>query len=544
MYGNWQHHLSLQKVHNKIKGNRSYFTSDHTHNGKGHYLSKMNDARHQSGFQSFILGYAGCNILHQLSKIYELNLLRICGDGIYYNGDKIPDNKLVGSFRNKEGVKFGNEAGKWYFSGVHDEFIFEEDEMPIPDINMGKCLISENENPKNIKDWLKNHKNTDQPIAVVTSGLFKIKYQKKYINLANNKLGFKIIEINDDDYYLQKYNFGNERDCYEGIEVHNGPPGCGKTTTLCNAKGFINTAFISNGWYLVQNKCNKYGLKDEVFYILKEEGKPLPREDRLITFFRDTNVIIADEATMLDNKKRDRLIQLSKENNIKLLFCGDWDKRGWAYQCNLINPAMTIKDFHIKDYIYIKGKCRYTDQEFNEGRLIPLIYKLRKMIANCEMNCIKDGDRCYNCKREAKKYLLEYDFKIIKRDELKSINEKDRIIAPTNNICDNIYTKKMKTDTINRYKVKSKINGYFNGSVIWGTDEKIRELLYGAKRRTKKLRDLSKNAIIKYADTVHSLQGITAEEKIYIDIVNMGLREMYVSVSRPKSKEDIILVTT
>ena len=64
---------------------------------------------------AFITSYQRLGVIRQLMKMDLDKVVRVCVDGIYYHKH---DFELTGVFRHKDDIKFGNEAGDCYISGV------------------------------------------------------------------------------------------------------------------------------------------------------------------------------------------------------------------------------------------------------------------------------------------------------------------------------------------------------------------------------------------------------------------------------------------
>lgn len=78
---------------------------------------KKRQVFHQAQIASFIVAYQRISILEQLKNIDIKNVVRVCVDGIYFKGDKVP---LTKNFNYKPNKTFENEAGQEYCVNHYD----------------------------------------------------------------------------------------------------------------------------------------------------------------------------------------------------------------------------------------------------------------------------------------------------------------------------------------------------------------------------------------------------------------------------------------
>mgnify|MGYP003645187988 CR=1 FL=1 len=516
MYGSKTHLLALQRSYNSIDDdNESEIFLDCSHNGVGAYHYKLDRMYHNSGFTSFIVAYQACNVIEQLKKLwYDYEVLRVNGDGIFYNGDKINDDLLGGGFRNKNDWTTLNEGGDSYFSGVSYDWF----NAMIKRLGRNDKNISLTGNGFYIEEGFLCSKNSkkSKPLKLTWNWNKKMKNRKKWCFEAWKR--YK----NRKNKYCNQYQMGGRRKYFDGIEAHMGPPGCGKTTALLGCRGFVNVAFVANGWLLVADKCDEYKfLTAEVNNVFRSQNRK-----RTFNFFKNINVIIVDEGSMVDQELFEIMKEKCEEYSIKLIMCGDW---GFQLPPANNKPEMSVEGLNLVEYKYIIGKCRFQKKEHRKGGLVTVLNKIRNVIALC--NDYHNGKRCL-CNEELRKYVIKWGRKNnlnVCANDVKGIIEKDdRIVCWTNAEADK-WTNLMKEGNVNRYKVMTKIKGYYTGSVVWGTEEEVHACF-------------GQNILLKYADTIHSLQGITAPSKVYVDINTMRCKEILTSLSRVRKKEDLRII--
>ena len=118
------------------------------------------------------------------------------------------------------------------------------------------------------------------------------------------------------------------------------------------------------------------------------------------------------------------------------------------------------------------------------------------------------------------KFTKLFDIDIISADDI-DYNVKDLIITKTNESKD-VYTEKYKD--LEKYVVLENTRDYSNGEIIYSKPDKVR-------------------VEPRHAFTIHSIQGETATEKLFIDMNKMkSVRMLYTALSRAKYLNQIILI--
>tara|TARA_Y100000004_G_C8941290_1_gene424340 strand:- start:304 stop:2172 length:1869 start_codon:yes stop_codon:yes gene_type:complete len=275
------------------------------------------------------------------------------------------------------------------------------------------------------------------------------------------------------------------------VEVHTGAGGCGKTHNNLVDKGLINPLFIAPSWKLARNKKSEYGIDSSVFYYLLSDD---PDAWRPIS--RYYNTIIIDEISMLSNEGKKLILQRFKKH--KIIFCGDI-----GFQL----PPIEGTEFKIKKLPSFKHTTNYRCK----------CEKLHNILMQCREFIKNHNDRV-----PIEKYCTKVlKLNIMDKDTI-DYTAQDLIITKTHKKKD-YYTEKYKD--IKKYVVLENTRDYSNGEIIIGD-------------KPKKVR-----AELRHAFTIHSIQGETAKDKLYIDTTGMNsMRMLYTALSRAKYLEQIVLI--
>jgi len=288
------------------------------------------------------------------------------------------------------------------------------------------------------------------------------------------------------------------------IEYHKGAGGTGKTHYNLTDKGLNSIVFISPSWKLSRRKNNDYGVDSKCFYHILTEDPDVWRP-----IYYNYSTIIIDEVSMLKDSEKNIII--NRFNKHKIIFCGDV-----GFQLDPVYTAEDIKNRNIGAF-----KPVYKD------KIIPTIE--HNTMHRCKCNILKEnllmlreliekvGDKIDN------KNLLDIlkNVKIHDKDNI-DYDIKDYIITKTHLLKDD-YTEKYKD--LEKYYVMSKSRDYCNGDIVIGQKPKLVK------------------SEIRHAFTIHSLQGETAEYKLFIDINGINsLRMLYTAISRAKYWNQIVFI--
>jgi hypothetical protein len=283
-------------------------------------------------------------------------------------------------------------------------------------------------------------------------------------------------------------------------QYHLGPGGSGKTNNVLVNNAYQNLYYTAPSKKLVSKKRIDYNVNGIVFARLLERQC----KHKLVI---DPSVIIADEATMYNNI--DKMELMEKYPYSMIIFVGDINKNGISYQLPPIHGDM----MSLENISYIKENTII--KRTNDKRLIDILTNLRTMIDN-EMN-VKDA---------IDSLTENIDLRCITKKYVKTLY----------NIDDYIITSKKKyvESWTKQFKGKFKKEKYF-----------VTKNTFGANNGEIIISDIPiKNAEVRHAFTIHSIQGETCNTKLFIDLRNIfgGIQMLYTAISRATTCDNIYLI--
>jgi hypothetical protein len=297
-------------------------------------------------------------------------------------------------------------------------------------------------------------------------------------------------------------------------ELHDGAGGSGKTYyNLIKDKGLIHPCYVAMSWKLCSDMAkdyyNKTGQKLTTMClerILVDKG---------CNNHKKYGTYIIDECSMLTEHQKQELL----EKLPKTIFIGD-------LQCQLkpiITPSYIdnlLKTLQKPTPNHIPSK--YTRQmnqtDFDNVIIYDKIWRF------------KEGDKLHDIARYLRKNIRnwEMDYKTldiqkISRNEVKNYyNHKEDMIIGANKFDHAFYKEEFKD--FEKYKITQNTKDYKNGEIVY---EDIKEI-------SKEFR---------HCFTVHSVQGLTFEGKLFIDMKSIIDPKMfYTAISRARSVHQIYLV--
>ena len=348
---------------------------------------------------------------------------------------------------------------------------------------------------------LSKFKNIEQILAVQVDGIYYDGEVDIDTKLFAEKPGNETLEwINNDcyieptDYCLEDFDGGcmgtiADNRINNMVEVHAGAGGNGKTHYNIIDKGLIQPIYIAPSWKLARKKQTEYGIDSSVFFYLLDDDP-----DRYLPILRYYNTIIIDEISMLSNEAKIKIMKRFHQH--KIIFCGDI-----GYQL----PPIEGTEFKIGNLPIIKHKKNY---RCKCPKLAKILKNLRKTIRKSQ------NIKLFNIHQE-------FDMAIIDKDNI-NYQVHDLILSKTHKNKDK-YTEKYKE--LDKFIVLENTRDFSNGDIIIGPKPKKVK----AERR--------------HAYTVHSIQGETAENKLFIDMNKMNdLRMFYTALSRARFFHQIVLI--
>ena len=350
-------------------------------------------------------------------------------------------------------------------------------------------------------EQLLKFKDITQIVAVQVDGIYfrgQVEVGKLFANDKQGK-GLKYIQgteyVEDCDNDIFDFPADNRENNL--IEVHTGAGGCGKTYKNLIDKGLQYPLYVAPSWKLARNKQKEFNIESTVFYYLLSDDP-----DKWRPILNNFNTLIIDEISMLTNIEKNKILKRFK--NHKIIFCGDL-----GYQLPPVDSG-GVSEFKITNLKHIKYKTNHRCQCLE---LQKLLLKVRKFI---KISRVGDDLSNDNIPQELKKSL-----NIIDKDNI-DYKIKDLIITKTHKNKD-YFTQKYK-DML-KYYVLENTRDFSNGEIVIGEKPK------------------NCRSEIRHGFTIHSIQGETATDKLYIDMRGMrSLRMFYTAISRAKRMEQIIFI--
>jgi len=347
-------------------------------------------------------------------------------------------------------------------------------------------------------EQLLKFKDISQIIAVQVDGIFyegDVEINKLFVK----KPGKSIKHIHGCEYVI---NCENDKPKlpkgrkHHQVELHTGPGGAGKTHNNLIDKGLIAPLYVAPSWKLARNKAQEYNIDCSVFHYLitKDPEVWLPN-------LRNYNTLIIDEISMLNNQDKNLILKRFKHH--KIIFCGDLGYQlppveGYEFCANNL-PLFR----HKKNY---RCKCEI----------------LAKVLVNCRKLIERDFIDI-----DCRKILIDFGFVIHKKEDI-DYSLDDLIITKTHKNKDyytETYKDKATTFGKQKYLVKENTRDYSNGQIVIG------EKPYGV------------DSVLQHAFTIHSIQGETCKDTLFIDINRIKcLRMLYTALSRAKLFSQIKII--
>ena len=274
-------------------------------------------------------------------------------------------------------------------------------------------------------------------------------------------------------------------------ELHKGCGGSGKTTMNLLDKGFIRVCYFAPSWKLARNKQEELGIRCDVHYNLTCQDPEIYKKIQ-----RSCNVLIIDEISMLDNRMKELIFERFKM--CKIIMCGDN-----GYQ---------LDGFNIHGDTYIP---------FNEDGFDNIIQYNTNYRVKCDKlkyhleeirNLIKTNPT------QVRNYVIK-NFENI--TDIKDYCVEDMILTRTHILKDK-YTEQFKD--LHKYYVLKTDRKYCKGQIITNHKPEC-------------------ECILQHAFTVHSIQGETANNNLFIEIEKMtDEKALYTAISRAREWKQIKII--
>ena len=346
----------------------------------------------------------------------------------------------------------------------------------------------------NLFNQLHKFHDIKQIVAVQVDGIYyKGDVETTDLFVSKDKITIDYIETES---YVDKMNgsyfddedFSADFRTHNMVEVHTGAGGCGKTHVNLTDKGFQSILYVAPSWKLARTKAKDYDCKSSVFHYLVDSDP-----DKWKTIRKHYSTLVIDEISMLS--EGDKNLILKRFNKLKIIFCGDI-----GYQL----PPVRGIEFILGD---LPSHEHTTSHRCKCEKLAKVLKILREGI--------KDGNEFIDNTKSS-----YFGINVIESSTI-DYNVKDLIITATHKQKD-IYTERYKDK--DKYVVLENSRDYSNGEIVY---EKI--------PKTK--------MEMRHAFTIHSIQGETATEKLFIDMRKMrSMRMMYTAISRAKYISQIVFI--
>ena len=288
--------------------------------------------------------------------------------------------------------------------------------------------------------------------------------------------------------YFDDDEFSGDFRTHNMVEVHTGAGGCGKTHLNLTDKGFQSILYVAPSWKLARTKTKEYDCKSSVFHYLLDKDP-----DKWKTIRKNYSTLIIDEISML--AEADKNIILKRFNKLKIIFCGDI-----GYQLPPVQGSEFILGSLPSQHHTTNHRCKCL-------KLANVLKTLRAGITDGN-EFIDNSRSCY------------FGINVIESSTI-DYNVKDLIITATHKQKD-AYTERYKDK--DKYVVLENSRDHSNGEIVY---EKI--------PKTK--------MEMRHAFTIHSIQGETATETLFIDMNKMrSMRMLYTAISRAKFLHQIVFI--
>ena len=347
--------------------------------------------------------------------------------------------------------------------------------------------------------------------------------------------------ISNDEYDLC-IDFADYRE-HHLTELHKGVGGSGKTHLNIYDNGFIRKLFVAPSWKLSRDKNRECGIDNQVWANLLSDDT-----EKINYYKRRYSVMIFDEISMMTNSAKEKIFKTYKD--CKIIFCGD--------------PGYQLPQF-IKNEEPINLTGFNNVIEYTENRrckcpkLLEILTLCRENINNPNLFNIVKQLIPKITKEELKKNYTIKDLiltrSIEKRDFYSTLltdSKKYYVLKTDRNYCKGeiLYKKPYQYTAEEEWKYPQ-----YHGNLSMGFED-FKTCLWFKKDYKKSLNINDEEKIItktpsyvegvdyelRNAYTIHSIQGETAKNKLYIHNSYMEATAVYTALSRAEYLEQINLI--
>lgn len=301
---------------------------------------------------------------------------------------------------------------------------------------------------------------------------------------------------------------------YYKTQLYVGPGGSGKTYNCLKNNGYVDLIYVTPGWKLARSKKLEHETIS-VTVLARLLGECCISKYK---YSAHPSVIIIDEATMLNNDRKNKILTLYPYS--KIIFCGDFDENGDIYQ---LPPIKGLP----MNFIGIDSIVKFTK---NRRCTCPLLQQIltnmRKDIKLNRFNFNHFIEIMNNYGRVIREDSMEYsinDFILCSRRSCRICKKK----WCAHNNGDNFvqyWTNKYKGRSMEKYLITKSDKKNSTGNIIISETR-------------------PPNSEIRHAFTIHAIQGETCANKLFIDLRQFFDHRMaYTALSRAKSLDQIYLI--
>ena len=323
---------------------------------------------------------------------------------------------------------------------------------------------------------------------------FRYKEERKFGNMPSLSYVSQAKEktIFDEFGYLKEQM--DEREHY-GKELHLGAGGCGKTHMNLADRGLVRVLFVAPSWKLAIAKKRETGINATVW------ARLITDDPTQVTAIKErANVLIVDEVSMMTDHQKQEVFDTYAD--LKIIMCGDL---GFQLPC--------IKGDEMEPTGFDNIVKHTIDRRCKDPELIEIKETLRLMIE-------------YGLSRfEINQWVFQQFEKLGRILTLEEVKHQykidDMILSGTNKNKDTVTAL---FPDMPKYYITENTRLHQNGEIIIG--EKPADC----------------KSELRHCFTTHSIQGETAEHRLYIDATSMfDSRMFYTAISRARKLKQIFL---
>jgi hypothetical protein len=370
-----------------------------------------------------------------------------------------------------------------------------------------------------------------EPHECKINNTFGPKGRKTFENSACSEYLSHLLNTDNDVYKLTDNNEAKE---FYQKELHTGVGGGGKTHNILIDKGLINVGYFAVSWKLSSNKVKEYEKQGATVFDNSVWYRALNKPHRDEIFKRFETFVFDECSMMTEYEKKFLFNEICVKRGKNIIMCGDL-----GYQLPPVIDKYLIdkarKDNDINIILEMNDSCFDYHQHYEKSfrckcsKLENISIQLRKMIKSCRDSFYQKFDKINES--EKLNYYIEnainsnYDkfynnikdslnLQKINTDQLKNKYIKEDMILVSERELREKYNTMF--SHIEKYMVDGNYQNYCNGEIIYSKPEKI-------------------GVEFRHAYTVHSIQGETANNNLYIDFTKFkSIRMLYTAISRAK----------